>query len=156
MVQFKNGHSNQSSYSKEPQFEVSSAWEGGDADEQQGVSSVKGERSRGEYWLWQSVVAQALQDAASASKDRKMKSVKAEAIAWFSMNNDAFLYVCELAGLCAEEIFERSRCVIRDAKVERHENHRKSEISTKKRWRWLGVGESGLLKQSAQNSKLKI
>lgn len=137
MTYYTSLKSNKNKGSKEPQLDVSSVWEQGEEDEVKGVFSVKGEQRRGEYWLWQSVVAQALQDAASCSRDRKMKSVRAEAIAWFSMENHDFLFVCELAGLEPKEVLLRAKEVIAQSKEEQKHKTMPTAYYTKRRWKWF-------------------
>lgn len=136
MAQNHNNYFSKGAYSKEPHIDAVAVWSGAEPDNPGDGMVTVGERTTGEYWLWKSVIAQALQDAASVSKDRKMKSVRAEAIAWFSLQNEHFLFVCELAGLCPKSVLERSRYVIADAK--RDYGRLKQHMKTKKRWKWLG------------------
>ena len=136
MAKYDTIHSNKNRSGKEPHTDAIAVWSGAEPENLGDGRVTKGACRLGEYWLWKSVIAQALQDAASFSNDRKMKSVRAEAIAWFSLADDSFLFVCELAGLCPKTVLQRSKEVIADAQKESSRLRR--SFHTKKRWKWLG------------------
>lgn len=55
-----------------------------------------------ERMLWRSVIAQAIFDGIQAPTNSKTKTEKAQAVAWFSLNNSDFKLVCEMADLNAK------------------------------------------------------
>lgn len=93
------------------------------------------EYESGEFWLWRAVIAQALQDCATVANGKKARSARAEAIAWLSLYNEDFLWVCGLAGLDPNRIVKRAKLVIKES-----ESTRKRPLETyvnKTRWKWF-------------------
>ncbi len=154
MTQSRYGYSSKFSTGKEPQPEAISVWSGAEPEDRGDGKTAAGERSMGEYWLWQAVVAQALQDVASCSNDRKMKPIRSEANAWFSLENEDFLFVCELAGLCPQQVLERSK-EVRSSVHEGSGCVLREHLLTKKRWKWLGHKKQELVSKNLMNVRKK-
>jgi hypothetical protein len=66
--------------------------------------------------LWQSVILQALLDAVNGSRKSAMRRVRAEAVAWFSLDNEDFAEVCHLAGFHPQRVLKGAKDMIRAAR----------------------------------------
>jgi len=78
---------------------------------------VSGEREH--IALWLQVILQALIDAQCGSSKPEYKRARAEAIAWFSLQNEDFREVCALAALDPYKTVAGARAAIRESRKER-------------------------------------
>jgi len=70
----------------------------------------------GDRALWQSVIMQAAIDATGNPKDIKGKIERAKTIAWFSLENEDFLMVCQFANFEPNSIISGLRRAIKSNK----------------------------------------
>lgn len=79
-----------------------------------------------ERGLWRRVILQAVLDAALAPLTPQARRDKTKAIIWFSMHNEDFLKVCEMAGEDPASIIRRTKLHIkRRAVVHKRKSHMK-------------------------------
>ena len=102
----------------------------GDGRKEIALCVTSGEREYSS--LWQFVILQALIDAQCGSPKPELKRARAEAIAWFSQDNEDFREVCAMAGMCvkktlagaAEAIRESKKNMLKDSHIRRRKNQK--------------------------------
>lgn len=85
----------------------------------------------GERALWQSVIMQAAIDILNIPPTMNERMERARTIAWFSLDNEDFLFVCSLAELNPHEILKGIRVTIKKSKLKQKRKRAKVLLQKK-------------------------